>query len=568
MEKLELVTARRPTPYLSHIPLACSTHFIEWVPGCTRILFARTGWGSLRTKSYSDHPTNIPLPFPKEVFGVEDNIIVEGFSVLSNQSNPSDNVDTKDYLCTSDFRQAYLSKKTTPLQVCEALIKRIEESNPLINAVSIINKEDVIEQAKKSTARYEDERPLGLLDGIPVLVKDEFDVIGYETKVGTTFINDGNVCDKDATVIHNLRKLGAIIVGKTIMHEIGLGITSNNPSSLTPRNPHNPDYYCGGSSGGSACVVAAGLTPIAIGCDGGGSIRVPSSFCGIYGLKPTCGRNSNAGEFPLCWTVAVSGPMAICIDDLALAYYAMAGRDEDDPFTYLQPAPTLYNLNQTKDLSDLKIGIYSAWNKQVYNKSITISLDNLINQLKERGANFVEIVIPELKDVQAAHLVNIFAEHYTSMKNYKDELYKLSYPSRFTLAILEQITGRDYIQAQQVRTRSMKNLATLFNEVDLILTPVSSVTAPKIHPRALKFGEVDSVVATDVIHFLQLANFTGIPAITVPGGYDDNGLPIGLQFMAKWYKEDLLLRIGKASEEIFKDSRRKPKDGYWFGDLI
>ena len=143
----------------------------------------------------------------------------------------------------------------------------------MINAIRSINKEDVLEQAKKSTERYENEQSLGPLDGIPILVKDELDVIGYETHVGTTFLNRGNVCEKDATVIHNLRKLGAIIVGKTVMHEIGLGTTNNNPSSLTPRNPYNPGFYCGGSSGGSGCVVAAGLTPISIGCDGGGSVR-------------------------------------------------------------------------------------------------------------------------------------------------------------------------------------------------------------------------------------------------------------------------------------------------------
>ncbi|RIB02002.1 putative glutamyltRNA amidotransferase subunit A [Gigaspora rosea] len=430
------------------------------------------------------------------------------------------------------------------------------------------NKDDILAQAEASTSRYNNGQSLGPLDGVPVAVKDEIDVTGYETRVGTSFFNRGNPASNDACLVKKLRDQGAIIIGKTNMHEIGFDITTNNPNTNTSRNPYNTNHYCGGSSGGSACVVASGLCPIAIGCDGGGSIRIPSSFCGIYGLKTTCGRISSKGLFALSSSVGVPGPMTACVDDLALAYFVMSGKDPEDPKTFHQPSPTLHDLYLTDDLSNLKIGIFSAWNKQVTDPAITPALDNFINEFKLRGAEFIEIEIPELEDARVAHLITIGSEHAACIDGYKKHSHLLNLPNRANIATLSNVNYSDYIKSQQVRTRMMRNISVVFSGVDLILTPTCAINAPQIYPRALKYGEINTLVTADGTRFAQLANFTGIPAVTVPAGYNDKNLPIGLQFMAKWYDEATLLRVAKVSEEIFESERRRPAEKYWLGNLL
>ncbi|RGB36788.1 Asp-tRNAAsn/Glu-tRNAGln amidotransferase A subunit and related amidase [Rhizophagus diaphanus] len=557
-------------PYINGFSLRIFIFLLDYVPGLASYLF----WdriSALRKLNFDECPTNFPLPLPKEYFGIEETKKVEGLEIFEENESAQQNY-SSGFLCSSDFRKAYLTKKATPLQVCEILIGKLEGSlncNPSLNAIIKYEREDIIKQATASTTRYANNCSLGPLDGVPITIKDELDVEGYETNVGTSFINRGVIAKTDATVIERLREKGAIIIGKTSMHEIGFGITGNNPSVCTSRNPYNIDHYTGGSSSGSASAVASGLCPIAIGCDGGGSIRIPSAFCGIYGLKTTFGRFSSKGELPLAPTVAVSGPMTASANDLALAYYVMAGKDEEDPNTYYQPKPTLSGLYNTKDLSDLKIGIYTAWNKQVCNPTITLALNNFIEKLKLLGANFVEIDIPELEEASIAHLLTIGSEISTFANKYKENFHKYNCQSRLNMSLFHFATASDYIISQQLRTRLMRSLSNLFNkQVNLILTPSTAITAPKIYPNSLKYGEADLKTVSEVMMYVTFVNFSGIPAVSVPAGYDDNNLPIGLQFVAKWFDEATLLRIAKVSEEILGDKRKRPSNDYWFGDLI
>ncbi|CAI2181983.1 3302_t:CDS:10 [Funneliformis geosporum] len=569
------VTLHLKAPYFSGIPLRIMFYMLDYIPGLASIFFWNAGLRALRKLNFEDHPTLLPLPLPKEAFGIEETKVVDGLEIFEKQKDSRLKNYSSGLLSTSDFHGAYLAKRVTPLQICEALLIKIEETldvtkcNPPLNAIFKYQRDDIIAQATASTERYANDCSLGLLDGIPIAVKDEVDVKGYETSAGTSFINHGNPAKDDATIIERLKEKGAIIIGKTAMHEIGFGITNNNPYVCTPRNPYNANHYPGGSSGGSGAAVASGLCPIAIGCDGGGSIRIPSSFCGIYGLKTTCGRFSAYGEFPLAPSVAVSGPMAANVDDLALSYYVMAGKDPKDPYSSHQPLPTLHGFYFTNTLSDLKIGVYSAWNKQVVNPAITIALNNFINELKLRGAKIIEVKIPELEEVRLAHLLTIGAELTNSAKKYRSKLHLFSYPTRANFNLMKLVSATDYITSQQIRTRIMHTLANLFNnQVNLILTPTTAITAPKVHSRALSHGEVDATITSDTMRFIQLANFSGVPAVSVPAGYDDNNLPIGLQFIAKWYDEATLLRIAKTSEEILGNRRRKPSGNLWFGNYV
>ncbi|CAG8518345.1 3874_t:CDS:10 [Ambispora leptoticha] len=571
------VTKNPKAPIVRYFSLLILNFLVEWIPGLSKFLFYDSGFTALRKFKYDDSLTAIPLPLPKEEFGlnkVEHSVV--GLEIFEEKENKAEPIGSTEYLTAWHFREAYLSGRITPSQVAKNLIAKIEAAHtftsptePSIEGFYQYDHDEILRQAEESTARYAQNESLGPLDGVPVGIKDEIDVKGFETRVGTAFINRGNKAQQDATLVRRLREKGAIIVGKTSMHELGMDITGNNPVAKTPRNPYDPNHYCGGSSGGSAAVVAAGLCPISIGCDGGGSIRVPASFCGLYGLKPTTGRVPSKGTFPLTFTCGVSGPFASSAADLALTYYAIAGKDPEDPNTYHQPSPTLYGFYLTNTLTDLKIGIYSAWNQQVQNSAITTALHEFIDAFKLRGAQIVEIEIPELEEARNAHLIAILSEIHHIVNRYKEHRNKLTYPNRILHVILEHLAVSDYIQSQQVRTRIMRHLSNLFeNSVDLILTPTSGITAPQIHPRALSYGEVNSNVTGNAIRFVQLANFTGIPGINVPAGYDEKGLPIGLQFMARWYNEALLLRVANVSQEILGDRRKQPGKELWFGDLL
>ncbi|CAG8509624.1 11576_t:CDS:10 [Ambispora gerdemannii] len=571
------ITKNPKAPYVSSYPLMILAFLAEWIPGISKYLFYDSGFADLRKFKYEDSLTSIPLPLPKEKFGLNKlEHPVVGLEIFDEKGISPESIGSTGYLTAWHLREAYLSGRITPSQVAERFLERIEAAHtctsptePSIEGFYQYEKDEILKQAEESTARYAQKKSLGPLDGVPIGVKDELDVKGFETRVGTIFINRGNKAQRDATLIHRLRERGAIIAGKTSMHELGMDITGNNPKAKTPRNPYDPNHYCGGSSGGSAAIVASGLCPIAIGCDGGGSVRVPASFCGVYGLKPTTGRISSIGEFPFAWTCAVPGPFASSADDLALAYYAIAGKDPEDPITYHQPSPTLYGFYLTNTLSDLKIGIYSAWNRQVLNPAITTVLHEFIDAFKLRGAQFVEIEIPELEEARNAHLISILSEVHSSLNRYKEHRTKITYPNRIIHCILDHLTASDYIQSQQVRTRSMRYVSDLFeNSVDLILTPTTGITAPQIYPRSLLHGELNANVSGNGVRYVQLANLTGIPGINVPAGYDDKGLPIGLQFMAKWYNEALLLRVAKTSQEILGDRRKQPREGLWFGDLL
>ncbi|CAG8596920.1 23893_t:CDS:10, partial [Gigaspora rosea] len=425
-------------PYVSGLPLRFLVFLLEYVPGLSNYFFWSRRLNVLRNIRFNDEMTVMPLPLPNEVFGIEEPMIIDGLETFQkNKYNPV--LENQKFLCARDFTEAYLAKKITPIQVCEKLIDKINHSlskacDPPLYGMYQYHKDDIMAQAKASTARYNQNKPLGPLDGVPVAIKDEFDVSGYETRGGTLFLNQGKPASKDAFLVKKLKDQGAIIIGKTNMHEIGFGTTTNNPNTHTTRNPYNPNHYCGGSSGGSACVVSSGLCPIAIGCDGGGSIRIPSSFCGIYGLKPTCGRISTTGDYPFGSSVGVAGPMAASVDDLALAYYVMAGKDPEDPKTLFQPSPTLHGIYHTNTLTDLKIGVFSAWNKQVIDPKINFALQTFMNEFKLRGVKFIEIDIPELENARIAHLITITSELCSTMNGYKKNLRLLSPPNKMNVA--------------------------------------------------------------------------------------------------------------------------------------
>ncbi|MBF0101098.1 MAG: amidase [Desulfobacterales bacterium] len=442
--------------------------------------------------------------------------------------------------------KAYRAKEITPIEIAEHVIQRIRQHNPKLSIFIRWNEEDILAQAKASANRFLNGQPIGLLDGIPIAVKDEIDQEGYPTTVGTSFLGNQSA-KQDGTSVARLRKSGAILIGKANMHEIGIGVTGYNSHYGTPENPYGLKHYPGGSSSGSAAAVAAGFCPIAVAADGGGSIRIPSAFCGTVGLKPTFGRVSEHGAAPLCWSVAHIGPIGTCAQDVALAYMTMAGPDPEDPLSQYQPDLIIPQLDNM-DLTGIRIGIFSEWFHDA-DQNIVVACENMIKHFENCGAQIIPIDIPNLEAIRVAHMITIASEIITAMSpHYLDNLMEFGYDVRINLAIALELTNKDYVKAQQVRTLAMKQLNNLFNTIDVIATPATACTAPPIKKDALSIGESDLETLSKVMRFAPLANLTGNPAIVFPVGYNSKGLPIGMQLIGNHWQEHLLLEIARVSE--------------------
>jgi Asp-tRNA(Asn)/Glu-tRNA(Gln) amidotransferase A subunit family amidase len=519
-------------------------------------LLNKGGLSRLRSLHCDDPPTYSPL-YPGGQAAVQG----AGPEQLAVDVDPHPGSSRAGFCSVRDLAQAYRSGDTTPVAVAARLLDAIAERDrgerPL-RAFIASDRDQVLAQAGAAAARIAAGQSLGIFDGIPIAVKDELDVAGYPTTVGTRFLV-GTPAAEDATVTARLRGAGALVIGKTNMHEIGINPRSGNPHHGTVRNPYALERDAGGSSSGSAAAVAAGLCPLAIGADGGGSIRIPAALCGVVGLKATYGRISGHGSFPLDWSVGHLGPIGATVEDVVLAYRVMAGPDSLDPNTLQQPA--LDTADWYKDALDqarspLRLGIYREWFEHA-EPEIVACCEDMLSKLVDRGARIVEIEIPELDEIRIAHAVIILSEMAASMANYPDNWQDLSAPTRISLAIGRAASAVDYVQAQRVRTRAMAIFAELYKTVDVIISPATAILAPPILRESLARGVADLGAVTELMRFAVPGNMTGLPAISFPAGYSSTGLPIGMQAMGRPWEEKLLFRVAAAAEHEL--SRKLPE---------
>jgi Asp-tRNA(Asn)/Glu-tRNA(Gln) amidotransferase A subunit family amidase len=502
------------------------------------------GITSLRGQDFDEPPTFIPLhpggmPQP------------DGAAVPHDEWPGASPPPATGFRFTSihDYAGAYREGRTSPDEVAARVLLAISESNddnPSLRAVIAANREDILRQARAATERIRNGRALGIFDGVPVGVKDEVDLIGYPTTAGTAFLGR-QAATMDATVVARMRAAGALLIGKTNMHEIGIGVTGLNAHHGTPRNPYAMDRHTGGSSSGSAAAVAAGLCPLAIAADGGGSIRIPAALCGVVGLKPTYGRVSEHGAVPLCWSVAHLGPIGATVTDAALGYAVMAGADRNDPVSMHQPAPTLQG-STAADLAGVTLGVFRPWFEDA-DDEIVGCCEKLLGQLVECGATLREIILPDLEAARVAHAIAICGEMAQAMSaTYARHHRQHGQDVRVNLRIARSLTALDYIKAQRVRTRLMANFRRVFAEVDAIITPATGCLAPLVPDLAPGSGYSDISTAMKLMRFATPANLTGLPAISFPAGFSATGLPIGMQAIGRAWEEALLLRIAKAGE--------------------
>ena len=497
--------------------------------------------GDLMAGEYiPEAPKFDPVPAPQEDYSKNDDTNAQVLESLCSSPLPS--VDHFRYNTIMDYHHAYKTKLYTPTDVIKETlnaIKKFNKATPPLMAIVEWNDSVVMAMAEASTDRWGRGEPLSYLDGVPVAVKDEIMVEPYQLMGGARFRSAPSENITDGELVHRLKESGAVLIGMANMQEFGTGTLGSNPNKGTPRNPHNPAHYCGGSSSGSAASVASGLCPLAIGADGGGSVRIPASLCGVSGLKPTSGLLDTSGTIHLAYTVHVAGPLASSSLDIAIAMDIL-----------LKGKGTPFNMSGLGEgsLSGLKIGLYPSFFEHA-EKSVVVSCQAAVEVLKKLGAEVKEIVIPELEETRTAHLCLIASEMYNNFAKDIDEHFNdFNLETLLLLAIASEYTAKDYINSLKQRARSIRIMEDVFEEVDLIVTPCTSIPAPKIHPADLSHGVGDANTSGKLLRFMFLANITGVPGISIPVGMNKDGLPLGLQLMAPWYQDGLLTKVGHALE--------------------
>ncbi|MEZ4365510.1 MAG: amidase [Kofleriaceae bacterium] len=437
--------------------------------------------------------------------------------------------------------------ETDPSAVAARLCAAVADldGDPTRLGVFIAHRPDeVARDAAAATARWREGRPRSPLDGVPIVVKDELDVAGYPTTLGTSFRTE--VARADAAVVARLRAAGAILLGKANMNEIGINPIGLNPHHGPARNPWDRGRITGGSSSGSAAAVAAGLCPISIGADGGGSVRIPAALCGVVGLKATFGRIPETGVPPLCWNVAHVGPLGLTVADVAAAYAVIAGPDDGDLASLAQPPPDLARLADD-DLRGLRLGVCTPYFEDA-EPDVVARCRDAVRALEARGAEVIELPAPDLNTLLWSHAVIILSEMAAAMRSARGELSRFALDSRTNLAFGRHFLATDLVHAMRHRQRITLETLALLREVDVLVTPTTATTAPAIPERTLPDGESNLPVVDALMRFVRLGNLTGLPALAVPCGLDGRGLPVSVQLLGRPYEEALLLRAGRVIE--------------------
>ena len=440
----------------------------------------------------------------------------------------------------TEIAGAVMSGKVKAAAVIDATLKRIEAAEPTVNAFTDV----VAERARKRAAEIDAGLHRGPLLGVPFAVKNLFDIEGLLTRAGSKINNDGPKAARDGALVRKLEAAGAILVGGLNMGEYAYDFTGENAHYGPSRNPRDLGRMTGGSSGGSGAAVAAGEVPLSLGSDTNGSIRVPSSLCGLFGLKPTYGRLSRAGSFPFVDAFDHLGPLARSAEDLALSFDAMQGWDPDDPVCTDRPVdPTLPRL--IEGIGGLRIAIAGDYfakggEPEAFEAVATVA--------KALGATRT-VVLPQAAAARSAAYVITAIEgaqlHLPRLRT-RPQDFDPDTRERFMAGAL--LPGAWYVKAQRFRRQYRANVLKLFDEVDVILAPATPCTAPRLGQTMMTIAGVELPVRANLGLFTQPISFIGLPVAVAPL-QKPGGLPIGVQLIARPYNEQAALRVAAHLEK-------------------
>jgi len=439
-----------------------------------------------------------------------------------------------------EMADALRAKKVSSLELTNEALKKID---PRLNAFITVLEESARARASAMDAELSHGIDRGPMHGIPIAHKDLVYTKGVRTTGGSKIFKDF-VPDHDADIAASLDRAGTVLIGKTNLHEFAYGITSTNPHFGAVRNPWDTDRIPGGSSGGSGAAVAAGVLPMATGTDTGGSIRIPASFCGVTGLKPTFGLISKRGVMPLGWTMDHMGPITKTVRDAAVAFHAMGGSGA---------VPS-----KNADIRGLRIGLPVNYYFDTLDLEVSESVRTAVQTAAALGARIVDIKVPNIDEINVVARVLLLAEA-TSV--HEKHLGRRADMGADVLTLLDQgrlIRGSDYVDAQRLRRIYCREFSKLWNDADCIFTPTTPTPAPKIGQMTMKVGAVDEDVRLATTRLMRAINVLGIPALSIPCGFTKAGLPIGLQILGAPRAEDTILRVGAAIEDATGVVGRRP----------
>lgn len=430
----------------------------------------------------------------------------------------------------------------------KAALARIEATDGRVNAFTAVLAERALARAEAVDAAGRE----GPLAGMPFAVKNLFDLEGLHTLAGSRIERDAAPAERDAALVRRLEAAGAICVGALNMDEYAYGFTTENSHYGPTRNPHDLTRSAGGSSGGSAAALAAGQVPLTLGSDTNGSIRVPASLCGVFGLKPTLGRLSRAGTYPFVSSLDHLGPFARTVRDLAAAYDAMQGSDPDDPAQQPRPVePTLPLLERGTE--GLRVGVLGGWFRRMARPEARAAVDRMAAALDADGADRI-VDWPEVDRARAAAFVITNAEgaalHLDDLRTRAADFEPLS-RDRFLAGAL--LPAAWVLQAQRLRHWFARQVARSFETVDVLLAPATPCTAPVLGTEWLEIGDLRLPARASLGLLTQPVSCIGLPVVTVPRWHTDPAaphLPIGVQVIAPPWREDLALRVAHALETL------------------
>jgi 1-carboxybiuret hydrolase len=423
-------------------------------------------------------------------------------------------------------------------------LKRIEARNRALGAFTDVTAARALARAEAIDARRARGESLGPLAGAPFAVKNLFDIEGLPTRAGSTINRERAPAGRDSTLVARLESAGAVLVGALNMGEYAYDFTGENSHDGPSRNPHDLEHMTGGSSGGSGAAVAGGLVPIALGSDTNGSIRIPSSFCGVFGLKPTYGRLSRAGTFPFVASLDHLGAFARSVGDLALSYDAMLGPDPADPAQADVPA-TPATMTLEHGVAGLRIARLGGFFARSGDASAFAAVDSVARALKaERVVELAEAG----RARAAAYLITMVEGAALHLQRLRTRAADFDPDVRDRLIAGAMLPGAWIVQAQKFRRRFCEEALSLFRDVDILLAPATPCRAPRLGQKTIVLDGKEMLARPNIGIFTQPVSFIGLPVVSVPVWTDGEKLPIGVQVIAPPKREDLALRVARVLE--------------------
>jgi aspartyl-tRNA(Asn)/glutamyl-tRNA(Gln) amidotransferase subunit A len=437
------------------------------------------------------------------------------------------------------------ARKVSSVELTRACLDRIDAANPKVNAYITVTREEALRAAAARDAELAQGIDRGPLHGIPVAYKDLIFTKGVRTTAGSK-LYDNFVPDHDASLVRDFDDAGAVMLGKTGLHELAYGITSNNPHFGSIRNPYDLERIPGGSSGGSGAAVATAMCFMAMGSDTGGSIRIPASFCGTVGLKPTFGRVSRHGCFPLGFSLDHMGPLTRSTRDAAICLEAISSLRGSVP------------ASGAADIKGIRIGLPRNYYFERTQHEVAAGVRKMAAAAASLGAQVVEVEVMDIDAINAIARVILLVEAASAVSQH---LHKRELFGADTLALFDQgrlIPGVDYVNAQRLRKRYQKEFANVWNHCDCLFAPGTPTTAPKIGQARMTIDGVEDDVRLATTRPVRAVNALGLPVLSLPCGMDASGLPMGLQIIGKPWDEATLIRIGAALEDAGEGSIPAP----------